>query len=1103
MMKGLDRVSSFLRVYKLREELYLDGGSQVPDFRDCVVSLYSSMLEYQIRMYLYLSHSSFARFARDVIKKDGWSAYLNGIEGLNQRCLSFTDLIDTEKEQQYQGAQLAVLQRQASVQEEIRRVLSMIQSQQQEVHQDEVVMRCLHALSSDYEGQKNLNETRVANTCQWFLDDGRFKMWRDSKSSSILWVTADPGCGKSVLARSLVDEDLLSSSILASTTCYFFFKDGLEAQSKAQNALSAILHQIATKSPNADLLEHIVPSYRFHGEKLLRMYDELWRLLMLVASDSRTGELVCLIDALDECEEQSRESLLKSLVNFYANVSSCNQARLKFIITSRGYGNIDSWFFQLSSNSAYIRFSGEDESPRIKQEILMVIRDRVPQVLPRLSRADRDRVILLLGSNEQRTYLWLYLVFRQLRKSTYTTFTQVKSAISRELPDLKTTYETLLRRSPEPTHATLILRLVLAAHRPLHVQELHVAAELANDDKIHFSYDDFEIDTDDNLATRFRDLCGLLIFVHDYQVYLLHQTVREYLLDIEGSSYEDRQCDVVDLHILMADVCVKHLLLDDFSTHDFELDLLDCGSEEEGSVEFELRVLDGHEDFGAYIGQLDHRISIWINKYAFLTYSSQHWYKHFQASEDRMSNSLVEKGARLISVNTPRCQIWFLLARLDKKYDNAEYYTDLIIAARLGLRSIVELMLDRGANVNECIPLEMEYNVMYLTPLQAAAALERESIVRLLIQKGAAVNPMGDPGHNGPPLYAAAGNGAMNIVQILLEYGADPDIQGGAYDTPLGVAAACCEEAVFKLLLDVGADINACRGSAFRGSLTADDSSAAWWCIRNGAKMRTTDYPEILMAAAKWQDYGLLNLLLETDRGAVHAGGVGALEAALVSRSTNMTHILLALGVNANGRAELGTGTLLQALMYSDQNVFAILEETHRRHPLLRHVKLKARRYFVSQWYHESRRFEFRQKRTRTNASEGEASLLACAELLLTHGADPNLNLRYSGETCLQLAVMSRDRGLVEAILRAGANPNSINPYTRDTALKIALDWQEEDIATILRAHNATEEGDLRDTDDDWTEWQSFYEDLSDESRDDENISNDEMDGVVFETASP
>lgn len=71
-----------------------------------------------------------------------------------------------------------------------------------------------------------------------------FLAWRQETTANLLWVTAGPGCGKSVLSKTLVDEGLLYSEKPDTKTaaiCYFFFKDDVERGSGV-NALRSILH---------------------------------------------------------------------------------------------------------------------------------------------------------------------------------------------------------------------------------------------------------------------------------------------------------------------------------------------------------------------------------------------------------------------------------------------------------------------------------------------------------------------------------------------------------------------------------------------------------------------------------------------------------------------------------------------------------------------------------------------------------------------------------------------------------------------------------------------------------------------------------------------
>ena len=110
--------------------------------------------------------------------------------------------------------------------------------------------------TTNYETQKNLNPEREPETCLWCLEDERFLDWRDKSTSCLLWVTADPGCGKSVLSKALVDERLLESTPNDTTICYFFFKDTSDEQRSSASALSATLHQLFSSESGANLIRH-------------------------------------------------------------------------------------------------------------------------------------------------------------------------------------------------------------------------------------------------------------------------------------------------------------------------------------------------------------------------------------------------------------------------------------------------------------------------------------------------------------------------------------------------------------------------------------------------------------------------------------------------------------------------------------------------------------------------------------------------------------------------------------------------------------------------------------------------------------------------------
>ncbi|KAJ7879750.1 hypothetical protein B0H14DRAFT_2566600 [Mycena olivaceomarginata] len=94
-------------------------------------------------------------------------------------------------------------------------------------------------------------------------------------------------------------------------------------------------------------------------------------------------------------------------------------------------------------------------------------------------------------------------------------------------------------------------------------------------------------------------------------------------------------------------------------------------------------------------------------------------------------------------------------------------------------------------------------------------------MIELLIENGADVNGQG--GHFGTALQAASAEGAEAIVRLLIEKGADVNVQGGKYGTALQAASWREAEAVVQLLIEKGADVNV-QGGKYGSALQA----ASW-----------------------------------------------------------------------------------------------------------------------------------------------------------------------------------------------------------------------------------------------------------------------------------
>jgi cytohesin len=114
------------------------------------------------------------------------------------------------------------------------------------------------------------------------------------------------------------------------------------------------------------------------------------------------------------------------------------------------------------------------------------------------------------------------------------------------------------------------------------------------------------------------------------------------------------------------------------------------------------------------------------------------------------------------------------------------------------LAEVKRLVIDCGIDPNK--------GVNGRTPLREAAAWGHPEVVEFLLEHGADPNIQDNNG--GTPLHVAAWNGHREVVELLLEHGANPNVQDDDGDTPLHLAAKNNYREVVELLLEHGADPN-------------------------------------------------------------------------------------------------------------------------------------------------------------------------------------------------------------------------------------------------------------------------------------------------------
>jgi hypothetical protein len=160
-------------------------------------------------------------------------------------------------------------------------------------------------------------------------------------------------------------------------------------------------------------------------------------------------------------------------------------------------------------------------------------------------------------------FLWVYLILYDLttpgRKSPHEIRKKLKS-LPKTLPDL---YKKILYAiKPDDVEiANDILRWVVWAERPLTVRELTIAIAIKPE---HRSMSALSEMVQLNLEGNLRPVLGALITVQNDTVYLVHQSAKEFLKEINSTQIEwvSLQSKESNIHITVS--CMTYLSFDEF-----------------------------------------------------------------------------------------------------------------------------------------------------------------------------------------------------------------------------------------------------------------------------------------------------------------------------------------------------------------------------------------------------------------------------------------------------------------------------------------------------------------------------------------------------------
>jgi hypothetical protein len=717
-------------------------------------------------------------------------------------------------------------------------------------------------------------KTAHAKTCRWLLKSEQYLNWLDtakvSEHHGFLWIKGKAGTGKSTLMKfALVNaRKTMKNHILLS---FFFNARGEDMEKSTIGTYRSLLLQLLERLPALqsvfDSLGRSSSSFsadhQWNAESLKTLLEQA----ILGLGDS---SVVCLIDALDECEEEQ----VRDMIQFFEHMGDLavsNGIRFQVCFSSRHYP-----YITIRNGLELVLEGQEGHSQDITNYIeteLKIGKSKVAQQV----RAE-------LQEKASGIFMWVVLVVGILNKESDRGQVHALRRKLREIPgDLHELFRDILTRDTHNKDGlVLCIQWILFAKQPLSPEQLYHAILSSIDLEAVTEWDPEEITQD--VVKRFilDSSKGLAEATasKEQRVQFIHESVRDFLLKENGlgkiwpefgSNFQGQS------HERLKQCCFNYISIDVATPLKIPDNLPKASSQPAGSLrksatqaypflEYAVHNVLYHADIAENGG---------ISQAGFLdSFPLPRWVKLdnlFEKHEVRRhtdSVSLLYMLAELNTANLIRAHpsIDSCLNVGDERYGcaffaaNAMGNQEAMQACVEGLKTgqpmaghgrrepegynseeRVEGSLGRDFKYSKKVGI-LAYAVetgsvavcSYLiglgtldldskdskrrTPLYIAAEKGAIVLTRMLLEGGADVNAQG--GHFGNALQAASAGGHKEVATLLLDKGADVNAQGGLYGNALQAASARGYKEMATLLLDKGADVNA-QGGHFGNALQA------------------------------------------------------------------------------------------------------------------------------------------------------------------------------------------------------------------------------------------------------------------------------------------
>ncbi|KAJ9299454.1 hypothetical protein DTO271G3_3076 [Paecilomyces variotii] len=909
--------------------------------------------------------------------------------------------------------------------------------------------------------QETIKNAHV-RTCQWLLDRSEYKDWLDFDKfydhKGFLWIKGKPATGKSTIMKFAYTQTVkkMRDKIIIS---FFFNARGEEMEKSVLGMYRSLLWQLLHKLPELqvvfDALNLVQP---------MTIESHKWGLentqSLLKDAIERLGQrpLMCFVDALDECEEDQ----VRDMISFFeqlGEVARQSGCHFNVCFSSRHYPHIS-----ISAGIELVLEDQDDHAQDIQKYINTQLRIKGAQL------ADQIKEEVLKRSSG--IFLWVVLVVQMLNKlidrgqihKIRQELLKIPNGLHELLEDI------LMRGERNMAEMVLCLQWILYAKRPLNCEELYFAilsgiepdsfTEL-NPEITKALMKRFILDSSKGLAEETKSKKPTIQFIHEsVRDFLLKENILDKIGIHSSSNFPALS------HDSLKKCCLAYMRLG------VSLDLMEPLPKASSDEARDLRQ--------RTTGRLP-----------FLQYAVQHVLHHSNASQKYG----LSQDAFL---QTFPLDLWITLNNLFERFEIRRYTrhaSQLYIFAEKDLASLIHVVLQHNSDIN----IEGE---RYRHPLVAAIVHRNEDAIKALLEPDPslntetaisvnntifptateyedAINHMLTLGEKAATrgfsiqsyaiqhrisailkvLFVARAyansrtelvnarlvleteRGNAEMVQMLVQNGADIETRNRFHQTLLSWAAKIGNIYIVQMLLQNGANIESrdrLQRTPLSLAMSEGHTEMVQFLLQNGANIESRDrFQRTPLYLAVLEGHTeMVQLLLQngahTESEDNHAQNT-PLSLASQKGYTDIVKILLQNGADVESRVSLLEDTPLSlAVQYGHTDVVQVLLENGA--------------------YTEFRDVRSHETPLSLAAREGRTDIV---RILLENGADTESGDSLLQETPLSLAVQNGHTDVVQVLLKYGARIETSDSLHKKTPLSLAVQNGHTEIVDILLKNGA------------------------------------------------